>query len=133
MIEQSGLVDKYAHFNYDTVYQEDNLIVAVYKKDTSWFVRPPEKYDGEFKTKIKSEGLRRHLHINELYEGIKFANRKDTLISQIVEARKNRGYFNTEKLTEKIHMERINYEQNFLYKVLICMEAYLSELKEYGC
>ena len=132
-IEESGLVDKHAQFKYDTVYQEDNLIVAIYKKDTSWLVKPLEKYDGEFKEKIESEGFRRYLHINELYKGIQFANKQDTLINQIVERRQQIGYLNVDRLTEAIHLKRVDYEQNYLYRVLICMETYLNELKEYGC
>lgn len=133
MIEESGLIDKHAIFKYDTVYQEGNLVVTVHKKDTSWLVKPPEKYEGEYKEKIKSEGFRMYLHTNELYDGIQYANKQDTLINQIVETRKQIGYLNTAKLTETIHLKRIDYEQNYLYKVLICMETYLTELKEYGC
>ncbi|MEM9547488.1 MAG: hypothetical protein AAGA77_16025 [Bacteroidota bacterium] len=133
MINESGLIDKHAQFKYDTVYQEGNLIVTIHKKDTSWLVKPPEKYEGEYKEKVESEGFRIYLHINELYEGIQFANKQDTLIEQIVETRKQIGYLNTERLTEEIHLKRVDYEQNYLYRVLICMETYLNELKEYGC
>jgi len=132
-IEMSGLIDKRANFRYDTVYQKESLIITVYKKDTSWLVKPPEKWEGEYIGKLKKKGVNQYIHLSEIYEGLSYANSSDTLISQIVDTKLEVGHLNIENLTETIHLKRVNYEQEFLYRVLICLESFMDELKKHEC
>jgi len=130
---KTELVNDMVKLKYDEVYEKGDQIITVYESDTSFLVKPSEKSKGEYRDIIEEEGFYMKQIPNPLYEGIDYANTKDDLIDVIISAKKYDGLINYESITTTLALEKVDFEEQYLYRIIVCLEIYLNELKEYGC
>lgn len=130
---KTELVNDMVKLKYDEVYEKGDQVITVYESDTSFLVKPPEKSKGEYKDIIEEEGFYMEQIPNPLYEGLDYANTKDDLIGVIISAKKYDGLINYESITKTLALEKVDFEKQYLYRIIVCLEIYLNELKEYGC
>ena len=130
---KTELVNDMVKLKYDEVYEKGDQVITVYESDTSFRVKPPEKSKGEYRDIIEEEGFYMEQIPNPLYKGLDDANRKDDLISAIIRANKFDGLINYESITTAVALEKPDFENQYLYRIIVCLEIYLNELKEYGC
>lgn len=133
LFEKSELSEKYLTVNYDTVYANGDLLISVIDNDTTFEIIPRISIVPKLVEKQMDDGFQRLVEKGKLYEALMSIEKKDEMLFQYLSRKEATGNVNPKEMASFFAENQIDVSKNYILKVLVPNEIYLSELKRHGC
>lgn len=132
--ELSGMEMKFTRGEFDTVYFIDGSLRMEYGDGWSEEILTNEgNSEEQIIEQAYEKGYKKLIHWGKLLGGLEYIAGADTLILQYVKMKKNVGHLNPKTLAKYILSSGVDFSKNYFHRLVILLELYYREIKEYGC
>ncbi len=132
----SGMENKGKQEKYDTVFFDSaGWTVTIFNGDTSWSdeIAIGDTSEDVKLNRIINEGFYMPVHRGKLLGSLKLAAKTDSLALGYYDFRYNTGG-NLPKITAEYLLSiKLKPSESYFYKLIVLVELYYLQLKEYGC